>query len=95
MHANQQTILRILLGKIMNEIQSSNQHQIPDREVPYTDAVVQLTGKDGNAFLILGLVRRGILRSNHPELVDEFMNEAIDGDYDHLLQTCMRYVSVE
>lgn len=95
MHANQQTILRILLGKIMNEIQSSNQHQTPDRKVPYTDAVVQLTGKDGNAFLIIGLVHQGILRSNHPELADEFMNQAIDGDYDHLLQTCMRYVSVE
>lgn len=78
----------------MNEIQTNNQ-PTPDNEVPYTDAVVQLTGKDGNAFLILGLVRRGILRSNHPDLADKFMNEATDGDYDHLLQTCMRYVSVE
>lgn len=78
----------------MNEIQT-NKQQTPDNEVPYTDAVVQLTGKDGNAFLIIGLVRQGILRSNHPELADEFMNQAIDGDYDHLLQTCMRYVSVE
>jgi len=77
----------------MNETQ--NNQQASEKEVPYTDAVVQLTGKDGNALLILGLVRRGILRSNHPELADEFMNEAIDGDYDHLLQTCMRYVSVE
>lgn len=78
----------------MKEVQSSDQ-QIPDRGVPYTDAVVQLTGKDGNAILIIGLVRRSILRSNHPELADEFMLEAIDGDYDHLLQTCMRYVSIE
>jgi hypothetical protein len=78
----------------MNEIQNNNQQALV-RDVPYTDAVVQLTGKNGNAFLILGLVRRGILHSNRPELAEEFMNEATDGDYDHLLQTCMRYVSVE
>ena len=28
-------------------------------------------GEDGNAFAILGRVRRGILRSDHPELADE------------------------
>ena len=67
----------------------------PVQDVPYTDAVVQLTGKDGNAFLILGLVRRGIARSNHPELAEQFLLDAMDGDYDHLLKTCFRYVSVE
>ena len=76
----------------MNE---TEQQHAPERDIPYTDAVVELSGKDGNAFLILGLVRRGILRSNRPELADEFMEKAIEGDYDHLLQTCMRYVSVE
>lgn len=78
----------------MNEIQNNNQ-QAPDREAPYTDAVVRLTGKDGYPFLVIRLVRRGILNSNHPELAEKFMVEAIDGDYKHLLQTCMRYVSVE
>jgi hypothetical protein len=62
---------------------------------PLCDAVVELTGKDGNGFLILGLVCRGIRSSNHPELEQAFMNEAMEGDYDHLLQTCMRYVTVE
>ena len=38
-----------------------------------TDAVVQLTGKDGNAFAILGHVRRAIVKSNHPELAEAFM----------------------
>lgn len=71
------------------------EHQASEQSAPYTDAVVQLTGKDSNAFSILGLVRRGISRSNHPELAEAFMREATEGDYDHLLQTCMRYVSVE
>lgn len=66
-----------------------------ENQNPLTDAVVKLTGKDGNAFFILGLVRRGIKSSNHPELADVFMREATQGDYDHLLMTCMRYVSVE
>jgi hypothetical protein len=78
----------------MNENQTHTQPSA-DREVPYTNAVVTLTGKDGNALLILGLVRRGILKSNHPELAEEFMLEAMNGDYDHLLQTCMCYVTVE
>lgn len=66
-----------------------------DAEVPYTDAVVKLVGGDGNAFAILGRVRRAIRHSSHPELEEAFMREAIRGDYNHLLQTCMRYVSVE
>ncbi len=62
---------------------------------PLTNAVVKLIGEDGNAFAILGRVRRGILRSDHPELADEFITEATSGDYDHLLATCVRYVTVE
>lgn len=61
---------------------------------PLTDAVVELTGKDGNAFFILGQVRRGILNSSHPELAEEFMREATASDYEHLLSVCMRYVDV-
>lgn len=62
---------------------------------PLTDAVVVLTGTDGNAFAILGKVRRAILRSNHPELADDFIAEATAGDYDALLSTCFKYVTVE
>lgn len=62
---------------------------------PLTDAVVVLTGTDGNAFAILGKVRRAILRSNHPELADDFLAEATAGDYDALLCTCFKYVTVE
>ena len=64
------------------------------QDVPLTDAVVKLTGQDGNAFNLLGLVRKAILTSNQPELADAFMSEATSGDYDHLLRTCMRYVEV-
>ena len=62
---------------------------------PLTNAVVKLIGENGNAFAILGRVRHGILHSDRPELADDFISEATSGDYDHLLATCMRYVSVE
>ena len=65
-----------------------------NESLPLTDAVVQLTGESGNAFAILGRVHRAILRSNHPELADTFLHEATEGDYNHLLSTCMRYVEV-
>ena len=74
----------------MNEIRKSS-----CLDIPFTDAVVQLAGKEGNAFAIIGAVRRAIRKSNHHELEQEFMREATQGDYDHLLKTCMRYVSVE
>ena len=61
---------------------------------PLTNATVVLTGTDSNAFAILGRVQRAILESDHPELVDQFFEEATAGDYDHLLQTCLRYVDV-
>ena len=62
---------------------------------PLTDAIVQLTNEDGNAFAILGRVQRAILRSNHPELAEPFFIEATSGEYYHLLATCSRYVTVE
>jgi hypothetical protein len=62
---------------------------------PLTNAIVRLTGSDGNAFAILSRVRRAIMRSDHPELAMQFIEEATAGDYDHLLVTCFRYVTVE
>ena len=55
--------------------------------------VVKLTGVDGNAFMILGVVSRALKDAGiDPK---EFYNEATSGDYDHLLQTVFKYVEVE
>lgn len=66
-----------------------------EQTIPLTDGVAKLLGADGNAFGILGRVRRAILASNRPELADQFMREATAKDYDHLLATCQRYVTIE
>lgn len=62
--------------------------------MPKTNAKVKLVGEDGNAFAILGRVKAAIAKSDHPELASAFMKEAMSGDYDHLLATCMEYVEV-
>jgi hypothetical protein len=56
---------------------------------------VQLVGEDGNAFAILGKVKSAMRKANVPQAeIDKFMDEAMTGDYDHLLQTAMKWVNV-
>ena len=62
----------------------------------YPEVVVELSEQDGNAFSILVRVRRAMRRAD----VDQneialFRKEATSGDYDNLLQTVMRWVTVE
>lgn len=72
-------------------------------EVKYPDVHVQLSGEDGNAFVIMGAVTRQLRRHLQGEgmsgvfvdqVIGDFRAEATSGDYDHLLQTCMRWVDV-
>lgn len=60
----------------------------------YPDVTVQLTGEDGNAFAVIGAVAKALRRAGHRDAVAGFQTEAMSGDYDHLLQTAMRYVDV-
>jgi hypothetical protein len=55
--------------------------------------VVQLTGQDGNAFMILGLCAR--VARKHKMDWATIQKEMMSGDYDHLLQTAMKYFEVE
>ncbi len=64
--------------------------------IKYPEVQVQLTGNDGNAFAILGNCQKAARRAGLTKFqVDEFVNEATSGDYDHLLQTCMKYFEVD
>lgn len=63
--------------------------------VRFPDVEVQLSGEDGNAFAILGRVSRGLRSGGATKSeIDEFMSEATSSDYENLLATCMRWVSV-
>ena len=59
----------------------------------FPEIEVQLTGEDGNAFAILGWVAAALRRAGHSDAAIEFLHEAKSGDYDHLLQTAMRFVT--
>jgi hypothetical protein len=64
-------------------------------KVKYPNIKVKLVGEDGNAFAILGAVKNAMRRGKaSDEDIQAFLAEAMSGDYNHLLQTCMRFVVV-
>ena len=64
-------------------------------EVKYPEIEVELTGQDGNAFAIMGVVKRALKQAGvSGEEQDLYFQESTSGDYDHLLQTAMRWVTV-
>lgn len=63
--------------------------------IKYPNIVVQLSGLDGNAAVLIGTVRRALVRQGVPaDEVTAFSTEATSGDYDNVIQTCMRWVNV-
>jgi len=61
----------------------------------YPDVTVTLTGHDGNAFAILGRCRAAAREAGLSEdEIATFMDEAMAGDYDQLLQTAMRWFEI-
>ena len=61
----------------------------------HPDVVVTLTGQDGNAFAVLGRCREAARDAGLSEdEIAAFMDEAMAGDYDHLLQTAMRWFEI-
>lgn len=64
-------------------------------DVKYPKIKVKLVGNDGNAFAILGNVKRAMAKGGvSKEECDAFLKEAMSGDYDNLLATCCRWVNV-
>jgi len=65
-------------------------------DVKYPNITVVLVGTDGNALAIVGKVKRALRNNFVPDNeIDEFVKDALSGDYDHVLQTCMKWVNVE
>lgn len=64
-------------------------------ECKHPEIKVQLSGEDGNAFSVIGRVTKALRKGSvSDEDIRKFMNDAMSGDYDHLLQTCMIWVTV-
>ena len=81
-------------------MKKKNELKIPKREnqmckPKYPEIEVDLVGNDGNAYVIIARVSNALRRANVPDKeIIEFKIEAKSGDYNHLLQTCMKWVEV-
>lgn len=57
---------------------------------------VHLSGPDGNAFCILGNVKRLMEAAGaSKEEIDEYLKEAMSSNYDHLLETTAKVVRLK
>lgn len=64
--------------------------------VKHPQVHVQLVGRDGNAFAILGRVCTAMRKAGVADQeVKQFTREATSGDYNHLLRTCMQWVDCD
>lgn len=63
-------------------------------EVKFPDVTVELVGRDGNAFAIMGAVAAALRKAGYADSVEEYMKEAMDGDYDNLLRVTCQTVNV-
>jgi hypothetical protein len=67
-----------------------------EMDVKHPEVAVELSGTNANAYAIIGKVRAALRRAGVPgDEITEFSNEATSGDYDNVLITCMKWVTVE
>ncbi len=70
----------------------------PTVAIRYPSVRVCLTECDGNAYVILGTIRRAVLSAGLPDgkqVWKAFHAEATQGDYQHLLATAMRWFDID
>lgn len=63
--------------------------------VKYPDIIVQLSNQSGDGFLIVGRVMEALEGARVSEAeINQYREDALSGDYGHLLQTTMKWVKV-
>lgn len=69
--------------------------QVQEFKLVCPNVTVNLTDRNGNAFMIMGAVTLAMRREGiDKKTIDAYRDEAMSGNYDHLLQVTMRYVNV-
>lgn len=64
-------------------------------DIRYPAIEVALSEGDGNAFVIIGTVMKALRKGGVSAAeIEVFRDEAMEADYDHVLQTCMKWVTV-
>lgn len=63
-------------------------------DIKHPEVTVLLTEISGNALVIVGAVRCELrLAGVKKDEIDQFTDEAMSGNYDHLLRTCQQWVT--
>ena len=63
---------------------------------PSYKPTINIDEVDGNAFAVLATVQKALKKAGaDEEHVRHYLEDAKDGDYDHLLQTSMKYINFE
>jgi hypothetical protein len=61
----------------------------------YPEIKVQILGRDGNAFAIMGAISTALRKAGvSKDEISQYTKESMSGDYENLLRTAMRWVSV-
>lgn len=61
----------------------------------YPEIKVRLTGNDGNAFAIMGAVRKALKQAKvSTDEIADYTKQSTSGDYDNLLRVAMSWVTV-
>ena len=61
----------------------------------YDNIEVALSGQDGNAVAIMGRVATALRRASVSQAeIEQFLDESISGDYNNVLRTAHKWVSV-
>ena len=64
--------------------------------VKFPQVKVAMVGEDGNAFAIMGRVTQAMRRAGiSTDDITAYRNEAMGGDYDHLLRVTMDTIDVD
>lgn len=75
-------------------VRENTAHGTPMRP-KHPEVTVQMAGQDGNAVAIVGRVQQALRHAGvEGAEISTFVSQALSGDYDHLLQTVIRWVEV-
>jgi hypothetical protein len=66
------------------------------QEIRFPEVEVQLTGQDGNIFMIIGAVRKALRRAGHGDQADAFVKDITSADsYTDALARVQQWVTVD
>lgn len=70
---------------------------VPSEGRPYRPTTsTDLVSTDGNAFMVIGHTQALLRRAGaSPDYIAAMRTEAMSGDYDHVITTCMAYLDAE